>query len=69
MTLKSELTNLERTLQYTNIDNLIDRMLRNIGSTDSEFRDTLVYNSFGKLIFEDHLTIKQMNHILQDNYR
>lgn len=65
MTLKSELTNLETTLQYSNLDILIEKMLDNIGSTDSELRDTLIYNSFGHLIYEDCLTIKQMNHIFE----
>ncbi|GGE53560.1 hypothetical protein GCM10011391_35530 [Pullulanibacillus camelliae] len=65
MTLKSELKNLETTLQHSNLDILIERMLVNVGSTDSELRDTLIYNSFGKLIFEDYLTIKQMNHIFE----
>ncbi|MDQ0156248.1 DUF2785 domain-containing protein [Robertmurraya andreesenii] len=65
MTLKSELTKLEITLQQSNIDNLIDKMLDNIGSIDPELRDTLIYNSFGKLIMEDYLTQKQINHILE----
>lgn len=65
MKLKSELTNFETTLQSSNLDILIERMLDNIGSTDSELRDTLIYSSFGKLIFENHLTINQMIHILE----
>ncbi len=65
MTLKSELSNLEKTLQSSNIDDLIERMLNNIGSIDGELRDNLIYTSFGKLILEDYLTIKQMNHILE----
>ncbi|KAB2332712.1 DUF2785 domain-containing protein [Bacillus mesophilum] len=65
MTLKSELSNLEKTLQSSNIDDLIERMLNNIGSIDGELRDHLIYTSFGKLILEDYLTIKQMNHILE----
>lgn len=64
MTLKSELKNLNETLQHGNLDNLIENMLENIGSTDPELRDTLIYNSFGKLIIEDYLSIKQMNYIL-----
>lgn len=65
MTLKLELKNLESTLQNINLDDLIERMLENIGSTDSELRDSLIYNSFGKLILEDYLTIEQMNYILE----
>ncbi|MFS0688782.1 DUF2785 domain-containing protein [Sporosarcina sp. 179-K 8C2 HS] len=64
MTLKTELKNLDKTLQHGNLDVLIERMLENIGSIDLELRDTLIYNSFGKLIIEDYLTIKQMNYIL-----
>ncbi|MCM3711117.1 DUF2785 domain-containing protein [Sporosarcina luteola] len=64
MSLKSELKNLDETLQHANLDHLIERMLENIGSTDPELRDSLIYNSFGKLIMENYLTIKQMNYIL-----
>jgi len=64
MTLKSELINLDTTLQQSNLNSLIDRMLDNIGSVDPELRDTLIFNSFGKLILEDYLTISQMKHIL-----
>ncbi|MDN4608557.1 DUF2785 domain-containing protein [Sporosarcina highlanderae] len=62
--LKAELKNLDETLKYGNLDILIEKMLENIGSIDSELRDTLIYNSFGKLIIEDYLTIKQMDYIL-----
>ncbi|MBP2242300.1 hypothetical protein J2Z40_002874 [Cytobacillus eiseniae] len=65
MTLKSELKNFNTTLQHNNLDNLIDRMLDNVGSVDPKLRDTLIYNTFGKLILEDYLTIKQMEHILE----
>src|SRR5699024_1318834 len=64
MTLTSELINLDTTLQQRNLNSLIDRMLDNIGSVDPELRDTLIFNSFGKLILEDYLTISQMKHIL-----
>ncbi|MFD1851816.1 DUF2785 domain-containing protein [Oceanobacillus bengalensis] len=66
MILKSELENLDTTLQHSNLDQLIDRMLDNIGSVDSELRDTLIFNTFGSLILEDYLTKKQMEHILED---
>lgn len=65
MTLKSELKNLDTTIQHRNLDNLIDKMLDNIGSVDPELRDTLIFNTFGKLISEDYLTIKQMRYILE----
>lgn len=63
--LKSKLKNLDETLQHSDLDILVEHMLENIGSIDSELRDTLIYNSFGKLIIEDYLTIKQMNYILE----
>ncbi|MCZ0704650.1 hypothetical protein J2T56_003258 [Natronobacillus azotifigens] len=63
--MKEDLKKLETTLQHSNLDNLIERMLINIGSIDSELRDNLIYHSFGKLIFEDYLTIKQMTHIFE----
>lgn len=65
MKLKSELTNLETTIQQGNVDALIESMLDQIGSIDSELRDTLIYNSFGKLILQDYLTVKQMEHITE----
>lgn len=64
ISLKAELKNLDETLKYGNLDILIKKMLENIGSIDSELRDRLIYNSFGKLIIEDYLTIKQMDYIL-----
>ncbi|MFD2445495.1 DUF2785 domain-containing protein [Bacillus sp. CGMCC 1.16607] len=65
MSLKSELKNVDTALLQSNLDSLIDRMLDNIGSVDSELRDTLIFNTFGKLILEDYLTEKQMEHILK----
>lgn len=65
MTLKLELKNLDTTLQQGNLDNLIDSMLDHIGSVDPELRDTLIYNSFGKLIQEDCLTKDQLTYIFE----
>ncbi|WP_440896906.1 DUF2785 domain-containing protein [Amphibacillus sp. Q70] len=65
MTLKLELQNLDAVLQENKLDSLIDRMLANIGSNDPELRDTLIFNTFGKLILEDDLTTKQLDYILE----
>ncbi|MDE1547788.1 DUF2785 domain-containing protein [Jeotgalibaca caeni] len=65
MTLKNELRNLEASLPDSDINVLIEKMLGNIGSTDSELRDTLIYQTFGKLICEDYVTNEQMEHILE----
>lgn len=65
MVLKLELQNLDTALQQENLDGLIDRMLDNIGSSDPELRDRLIFNTFGKLIFEDYLTTEQIEHILE----
>ncbi|MDV2582319.1 DUF2785 domain-containing protein [Alkalibacillus haloalkaliphilus] len=43
---------------------LLDRMLQNIGSVDPELRDTLIYNNFGNLILGNHLSLQQVEHIL-----
>ncbi|KGR76739.1 hypothetical protein [Ureibacillus manganicus] len=50
MTLKTELLNLDQSIQTSNMDHLIERILDQIGSTDPELRDHLIYNTFGKLI-------------------
>ncbi len=67
MTLKSELKtiNYDTVLKQNNVDHLIERMLDNIGSTDPELRDTLIFNTLGKLIIEDYLNEKQMGYILE----
>src|SRR5699024_7255859 len=65
MTLIEELKNLDRTLQTKDLDTLIDKMLDNIGSVDPELRDTLIFNTFGKLILNDYLTPKQMERIIE----
>ena len=65
MTLIEELKNLDRTLQTKDLDTLIDKMLDNIGSVDPELRDTLIFNTFGKLILNDYLTTKQMERIIE----
>lgn len=41
------------------LDELINRMLSNIGSVDSELRDELIYPSFVRLISENFLDEQQ----------
>lgn len=68
MTLKLELKAIdyETVLKRSDLDNnLIDRMLDNIGSTDPELRDTLIFNTLGTLIMKDYLTGSQMEHIVE----
>ncbi|MFD1450713.1 DUF2785 domain-containing protein [Oceanobacillus sojae] len=67
MTLKAELKEIDYdiNLKQKDLNVLIDKMLDNIGSIDPELRDTLIFNTFGKLIMEDSLTDKQMKHILE----
>ncbi|API92489.1 membrane protein [Virgibacillus pantothenticus] len=47
------------------LDILIEFMLHNIGNTNPEIRDHLIYNSFVKLILEDHLTVQQMEYLIE----
>ncbi|QDP41145.1 DUF2785 domain-containing protein [Radiobacillus deserti] len=67
MTLKTELETLHKTImkESDNLDSLIDKMLSNIGTVDPELRDKLIFNTFGKLITENYLSNKQMEHILK----
>ncbi|MBU9724227.1 MULTISPECIES: DUF2785 domain-containing protein [Bacillaceae] len=45
-------------------DELIDSMLRHIGSTDPELRDELIYSIFAKWISDNGLTHQQLEYIL-----
>ncbi|WML46368.1 DUF2785 domain-containing protein [Neobacillus sp. PS3-40] len=65
--LKSELKaiDFDTVLKHDDLNNLIERMLDNIGSIDPELRDTLIFNTYGKLIVEDYLTDNQMEHIIE----
>lgn len=67
MKLKDELKelNLERLKNEDYLTTLIDRMLENIGSTDPELRDTLIYSTFHKLISGGYLQPHQMEYILK----
>lgn len=66
MTLKTELKELDfdTVVENPNLQILIERMLENIGSTDPELRDTLIFSTLGKLIMEDYLTESQMARII-----
>jgi hypothetical protein len=65
--LKSELKaiDFDTVFKHDDLNSLIERMLDNIGSIDPELRDTLIFNTFGKLIIEDYLTEYQMEHIIK----
>src|SRR5690606_11656713 len=65
--LKSELKAIDyNAVVKHNVNNhLIERMLDNIGSTDPELRDTLIFNTLGKLIIENYLTDNQTEHIIE----
>lgn len=52
-------------LSKISMDELIKEMLCNIGSTDPELRDALIYNAFGKLIQEDYLKVDQWRYIVK----
>jgi len=69
MSLKSELQSLNfedrAEVEKVDLDLLIEAMLENIGSTDSELRDQLIYSTFVKLILEDYLNAKQMKTITE----
>ncbi|WP_160847232.1 DUF2785 domain-containing protein [Pontibacillus yanchengensis] len=47
-----------------NVNTLIEQMLYQIGSTDAELRDNLIYRTFGKLIMKEALTIQQLEYIM-----
>ncbi|RXJ04397.1 DUF2785 domain-containing protein [Anaerobacillus alkaliphilus] len=49
---------------YLPTDDLIELMLNNIGTIDSELRDKLIYATLAKWIQEDHLNNKQVRYIL-----
>lgn len=55
-----------------NRDDLINHMLKHIGSIDSTLRDDLIYPSFASLIFEEYLTAHQLEKIciicMDDNH-
>lgn len=67
MTLKSELQELTDNiiLEQIDLNDLIEKMLSNIGSTDPELRDKLIFNTFCTLIEKDYLNKNQMEHIIE----
>lgn len=67
MTLKSELQELTDNiiLEQIDLNVLIEKMLSNIGSTDPELRDKLIFNTFCTLIEKDYLNKNQMEHIIE----
>ncbi|KAB8138075.1 DUF2785 domain-containing protein [Gracilibacillus oryzae] len=65
MTLKSRLKRCDLDADNDKLDLLIEEMLNNIGSTDSELRDQLIYQTFGNLIMENYLSKEQEIHILE----
>src|SRR4051812_20010002 len=66
MNLKEKLAslNLEEQKHTINFDELVGEMLANIGSTDPELRDSLIYSTFYRLIKSDCLTETQMENLL-----
>lgn len=69
MSLKTELKELNfdnpSRLQNNDFDSLIENLLNNIGSTDPELRDKLIYTTFVKLIMDNYLSTTQMEHIIE----
>jgi hypothetical protein len=69
MSLKTELKELKfdnhSRLQNNDFDSLIENLLNNIGSTDPELRDKLIYTTFVKLIMDNYLSTTQMEHIIE----
>jgi len=49
---------------YEPTDDLIESMLNNIGTTDSELRDKLIYSTFAKWIQENNIHKKHVHYIL-----
>ena len=47
------------------LDRLTERMLKEIGSTDPELRDDLIYRTFVRLIHGSYLTPKKMTYITE----
>ncbi|GAA0337753.1 DUF2785 domain-containing protein [Bacillus carboniphilus] len=52
-------------LKKIKIDDLVNKMLEQIGTTDSELRDSLIYSTFVRLINEEILTEQQMIDVLE----
>lgn len=65
MTLKSDLIEIDFDIDFkqNDLDDIVERILENIGSIDPELRDNLIFNTLGKFISEDYLDGKQMEYI------
>ena len=48
-----------------NLDALLEEMLQNIGTTDSELRDKLIYSTFSQLIIGNHLNKPQLLRMIE----
>ncbi|WP_170958347.1 DUF2785 domain-containing protein [Bacillus pseudomycoides] len=70
--LKTLNNNIDQTLDIELLDELIDKMIANIGIIDPELRDELIYSIFEKWIRNDYLTKSQLQYLmktcLSDNY-
>jgi hypothetical protein len=69
MSLKTELTAINfdnpESLKNMDFDRLAERMLKEIGSTDPELRDDLIYRTFARLIHGNYLTPKKMTYMTE----
>ncbi len=65
VTLKSDLKEIDfdTVMKQNELSNIVERMLNNIGSTDPQLRDDLIFNTLGKFILGDYLDEKQMEYI------
>ncbi|MDP4552887.1 DUF2785 domain-containing protein [Alkalihalobacillus macyae] len=51
-------------VKRVDMDLLLESMLHEIGSTDPELRDELIFGTFAELVMKDYLTVKQMNVVM-----
>ena len=64
MNLKLELEQLDLNTAPVELDDLIEEMVLQIGSTDPILRDELIYTTFGKLVMENLLSESQLTMLL-----
>ncbi|TKD72178.1 DUF2785 domain-containing protein [Pseudalkalibacillus hwajinpoensis] len=68
MELKTELKQLNfeypDQVKQVDLDLLLESMLNEIGSTDPELRDELIFGTFAELVMKDYLTVEQMNFVM-----
>lgn len=65
MSLKEKLERLRQSQDQSISDDLLGQMITNIGSLDSELRDTLNYNLFAEAVTAGNLTLKQQQEVTQ----